>query len=88
MPNAIGEALSPSQFKTLMNEITRNHRFGRSGRGIKYVHPTFDMRDGRCFYVNFRGVTGPTEGVAFDFRDSADPMYDRIMAWLGGGGTK
>lgn len=80
----LSDCLTYTQWRAVMNEIWRHHRFGglswsdkRPCRNIKYVRPSFDMRDGRCFTVSFDEVT-------FDFRGSERPMYERIMAWLNG----
>lgn len=79
-----GEPLSMDQFLSLMQEIGTNHGFyvWRNGsRHIKYVRPSFDMRDGKCFAVAFECL-GPA--ATFRWTDSAEPMYNRIMAWLKG----
>lgn len=76
------ETLSIKQYKEIMNEISRNHRFGSlsksvrdTNRCIKYVRPSWDMRDGRCYYIQF-------DEVGFDFRGSERSMFERIMGWL------
>jgi hypothetical protein len=79
-----GDALSKQQFDTIMQEITKHHRFGgwnedrsKVDRYIKYVRPHWDMRDLKCFYVDF-------DNIRFDFRQSDESMFDRIMKWLNG----
>lgn len=77
-----GESLSRSQFADIMSLIREKHRFGIGGRMVKYVQPTFDMRDDKIFRVVFRGFFDPVEGITFDFRDNANPMIANIMQWL------
>lgn len=77
-----GKALSRSQFADVMSTIRENHRFGIAGRMVKYVQPTFDMRDDRIFHIVFRGLFDPIEGITFDFRDNEKPMIENIMQWL------
>lgn len=79
-----GEALTLQQFAAIVKEVQANHRFGWQGRMIKYVTPTIDMRDDKIFHIHFRLFGDP---FTFDFRDSEEPMYDRIMQWLNGGET-
>lgn len=77
-----GRPLTTAQFKIITNEIMEFHRFGISGRMIKYIHPTFDTRDSSIFHVIFRGLLDPIEGKEFDFRDNEIDMFDNIMCWL------
>jgi len=77
-------SLTFKQFHAIMNRIGVHHRFGGLSPEpkppyIKYVHPTFDMRDGAVFSILFRGMF---EDKQFDFRDSEETMYSRIMSWL------
>jgi hypothetical protein len=47
------KSLTVEQFKQVMQRIEKNHRFGKYGhtKGVKYVRPSFDMRDMKCFYI-------------------------------------
>lgn len=77
------KCLSIDEYKIIMNEIVKNHRFGRSfknTRNIKYVRPNWDMRTGECFNITFNGF----KDVTFDFRGANESMYSRIMKWLNG----
>lgn len=78
-------SLTSEQLYKIMTEIWKNHRFGGLSRsdhphmkGIKYVEPVFDMRDGSCFVIRFWGYVDKN----FDFRDNDQPMFERIMNWL------
>jgi hypothetical protein len=80
-------ALTRKQYEEIMLEIWEYHRFGGLSksdkepcRNIKYVDPVWDMRDGRCFAITFRGLCT----VNFDFRQSDRSMFERIMDWLDG----
>lgn len=81
----ISETLTVEEYKDIMNEIWRNHRFGSlSGyredkvcRNIKYIRPSWDMRTGACFNIIFDDVT-------FHFRGTEESMYSRILDWLDG----
>lgn len=80
--------MSLQQFSAILAEIQANHRFGvscsnKKSNHIKYVRPNIDMRGDRVFSITFKAFVAE---VTFDFRDSAEPMYDRIMAWLNGEG--
>ena len=79
----MGESLSWKQFVDLMNIIEKGHRFARGGKHIKYVTPHLDMRDRKVFSVKYRGMFKEGE-LTFDFRDSDEPMFDRIKQWLEG----
>lgn len=79
-----GETLTKKQFDEIMTEITKHHRFGgRYGqkkeggvcRYIKYIRPSWDMRDLKCFFITF-------DEKEFDFRESDDSMFNCIMNWL------
>jgi hypothetical protein len=77
------QSLTPAQFKKIINHIWKYHRFGGlSGLDrsrspyIKYIRPNWDMRDGCIFSISF-------DDEVFDFRDSEEPLYDRIKKWLG-----
>ena len=78
-----GDALNKEQYGLIMNEIWKNHRFAKGGRHIKYIDPHWDMRDGMCFSIQFRGLIN-TGKIDFDSRQSEVSMYDRIMIWLNG----
>lgn len=75
-------ALTPDQYKAIMQEIWKNHRWGRSASGnskyIKYVRPNWDMRDGMCFSIQF----DPGKKVFNSGYGETEPMFDRIMNWL------
>jgi hypothetical protein len=81
-----GRELTMDEYRAIMTEIHERHRFGRSlekgSHHIKYVRPHIDTRDWKIFRIAF--ATFSTEETIFDFRDSTDPMNDRIMAWLNG----
>lgn len=75
-------ALTPDQYKAIMQEIWKNHRFARSdfkhSKYIKYVRPNWDMRDGMCFAISFdQDKKSFNSGYG-----ETEPMYDRIMNWL------
>jgi hypothetical protein len=78
-----GESLNKIQFDEIMSEIVKHHRFSGNlkknangiNRYIKYIRPNWDMRDLKCFFIQF-------DHKEFDSRDSDDSMYDRIMRWL------
>jgi hypothetical protein len=85
-----GDSLTFDQYKIIMNEIWEHHRFGGLSksekevcRHIKYAHPLWDMRDGKCFSITFRGLFG-TGTILFDRSQSNRSMFDRIMEWLNG----
>ncbi|OXM83987.1 hypothetical protein [Paenibacillus rigui] len=78
-----GEELSKEQYDSIMQEIVKNHRFAKGGRHIKYIDPHWDMRDGMCFAIQFRGLFGNGR-ILFDGRQSERSMSDRIMSWLDG----
>jgi len=72
----MGKTLTPDEFKSIMNYIFENHSFGQChSRFIKYIRPSFDTRDRRCFHIKF-------DDKDIDFRDNGKPMYDNIMNWL------
>lgn len=75
-------ALTPDQYKAVMQQIWKNHRFARSdfehSKYIKYVRPHWDMRDGMCFSIQF----DPGKIVFNSGYGETEPMYDRIMKWL------
>lgn len=76
-------SLDRNRFDLIMKEIWKNHRFARGGRNIKYIDPHWDMRDGKCFAVQFRGLFGDGK-IVFDEKQSERSMFDRIMDWLNG----
>ena len=78
-----GEELNREQYDKIMKEIWKNHRFARGGRSIKYIDPHWDMRDGICFAIQFRGFLGNGK-IVFDGRQSERSMFERIMGWLEG----
>ncbi len=78
-----GADLTRNEYDMILREIWKNHRFAKGGRSIKYVDPHWDMRDGMCFAIKFRGLFGHGN-IMFDGRQSDKSMYDRIRAWLNG----
>lgn len=70
-------SLTREQYSEIMNRIWKHHRFARGGRSIKYVRPNWDLRDGKCFHIQF-----DNNDVKFDFRDNENSMYDNIISWL------
>lgn len=76
------DALTLDQYKAIMQEIWNYHRWVRSkcehSKHIKYVRPNWDMRDGRCFSIQF----DPGKKVFSCGYGETEPMYDRIMNWL------
>lgn len=71
------KALTIEQFTKIITEIRDHHSFGKYGHHnwVKYVRPSFDMRDGKCFYL----VLDKKE---FDSRQCKTTMYEEIMKWL------
>lgn len=71
------KALTQEQFAEIMVEINNHHSFGkpRHTNWIKYVRPSFDMRDGKCFYIQL-------DQKKFDSRECKDTMFEEIMMWL------
>jgi hypothetical protein len=73
----------------LANLLTYIHTYhspfvARSGqRGVKYVDPHIDMRNGVCFAITFRTYSGE-----FNFyttneeRDNPKSLFERCMDWL------
>ena len=43
------------EFTELVDYVHGKHRFGRGGRGIKYIEPVYDTRYGDIFCIIFRG---------------------------------
>lgn len=76
----MNNSLDVDQWKEIMNIIAKNHSFGKYGqtKWVKYVMPSFDMRDGKCFFIKFRYAGGEIE---FSHTDDK-PMYDAILEWL------
>ena len=75
--NLRDKSLTKEQYSEIMNRIWKHHRFAVGGRNIKYVRPNWDMRDGRCFHIQF-----DNNEMKFDFRDNDKTMYENIMNWL------
>lgn len=73
------KTLTPKQFKDLMALIQSKYAFGHGGK-IKYIDPSFDMRDGKCFNINFRN--GMHKEKRFTFREVENSMYNEIVVWL------
>lgn len=76
----MSKALTMDQFNDIMNRIKEKHSFGRYGhtKWIKYIRPSFDMRDFMCFSITFRHGSDETT-----FGQSGNgTMYERIMEWL------
>ena len=71
-------ALSQEEYDLVMEEIKRNHFFNMfpfppNHKAIKYVRPNWDMRDGKCFSIEFDNMK---------FHQSDGKMFDLIMNWL------
>lgn len=84
-------AMTKEQFETVMSEIEKYHKFGRyyqdkkvreKNKHIKYVRPSWDMRDGMCFSVKFEGLTCGMVGKTFGSGEETVPLFNRIMEWL------
>ena len=75
----VGDTLSLEEFKAIVQEINESHRFGFGGQHVKYIAPQIDTRDWKIYAVEFRGLGSDQN---FDFRDSTEPMADRIRGWL------
>lgn len=71
------KALTIEQFNEIMKEINGSHSFGRAKHTnwVKYVRPSFDMRDGKCFYIKL-------DYQDFDSRECESTMFEEIMLWL------
>lgn len=81
-----GEPLSMEQFASIMAEIEEHHGFyviKPGSRMIKYVRPSFDTRDMKCFHIRLSTFSSTNE-TEFSWTDSERPMYERICAWLRG----
>ncbi|GJM84251.1 hypothetical protein HMSSN139_67470 [Paenibacillus sp. HMSSN-139] len=86
-------ALTRTQYDEIVSEIWKNHRWcidpmdedkKECHKYIKYVRPSWDMRDGSCFSITFDGlINGGTINFNAGFLETR-PMYDRIMEWLNG----
>jgi chromosome condensin MukBEF complex kleisin-like MukF subunit len=76
----LGEPLTLQQFAEIVTFIQDDFKtyWPHNRKWIKYIYPAIDMRDNKVFNIKFRA--GKT--YRFDFRDSPEPMYDRIMKWL------
>jgi hypothetical protein len=71
------KALTPQEFKEVMKKIEREHCFGKPVQvnWVKYVRPSFDMRDGKCFYIEL-------DDKSFDSYVCKGRMIDEIYNWL------
>jgi hypothetical protein len=76
----LGETLTLHQFEKIVEFIQGEYlnTWPFNKQTIKYIYPAIDLRDNKIFNIKFRA--GNTH--RFDFRDSEEPMYDRIMKWL------
>ncbi len=76
----MGTPLTMEQFTEIVERIKQQHSFGRHGhtKWIKYIRPTFDMRDNTCFNVTF---DHQGRGTNFNHTDEKD-MYEAIIEWL------
>jgi hypothetical protein len=70
--------LTSSQLNKIVEHIKQYHLFGYGGRHIKYIRPSIDLRINKCFHIVFEGI----HKKEFDFRDSEESMFVRIMKWL------
>jgi hypothetical protein len=90
----MSKAMTIFEFNQLVAHITEKHppymsKFTREnkglvGKGIKYIYPSFDMRDIKVFAVSFNGFSfgDKTFHTQNDCRDLPESLFDRIMAWL------
>ena len=73
----MGRPLFLTQFNAILEFIKSNHE--SLSRVNRYMVPTFDLRTGAVFIVNF-----PDPDKTFHYADSEEDMYPRIMRWLKG----
>lgn len=78
--------MSFSEFQTLLDHIMECHGpydKPKVGRGVKYVDPHMDMRNGKVFAITFRGFGwDQTLHTQNECRDLPDSLFDRCMAFL------
>ena len=88
--------LSINEYKTVMNEIKKNHWLVR-GRCVKYVYSSFDFRGFNYFHFTIRPfLSEPVEftcvnrskKVGDEWIQEEGSMFDEIMTWLKQGETK
>jgi hypothetical protein len=75
-----------SEFRTLLNHIMMEHhpyRLHKGRKGVKYVDPHIDMRDGKVFALTFRGFGWEkTLHTQNECRDLPESLFDRCMDLL------
>jgi len=74
-----------AELSDLLTFVAENHCpfKHKGGKCIKYVDPHIDMRDGKCFSVQFRGFG--SEYVLHscnEFRDAPETLYERCVSFL------
>jgi len=78
--------MSFAEFQTLLDHIMKEHhpyRRHKDCKGVKYVEPHIDMRDGKVFALTFRGFGWEkTLHTQNECRDLPDSLFDRSMALL------
>lgn len=72
--------MSKLDFWEVMRHVHAENRFGKGGRHIKYVTPTFDMRTGDIHTIEFRGVENKTFSITNENKDR--DLYEWVMEWL------
>lgn len=87
----MSRAMTNEEFVQLLCHIKQEHSpFSMRLRlnepvpfSVKYVDPVFDMRDGRCFSIKFRGLGRTLQlHTCNEQRDYPDSLFDRCMAAL------
>jgi hypothetical protein len=76
------------EFVKVLKYVTENHKFGSGiGKGIKYVTPTFDLRNGKIHCITFSGWNG--EKVFSIINENKDKnLYAWVVEWLTEGNVK
>lgn len=72
------KSLEEQEFYKILGLIKKDHCYGsilKSNKHIRYIISSFDMRDRKVFAIEF-------DDIKFDYRDSDERMYDRIVDWL------
>ena len=89
----MSKAMSFSEFNDLIKHIKDFHTFNsgskQTGKIIKYIRPSFDMRTNEVFYIRFDTyLSEPKEFLIInEFKDIKMSLYDRCMKWLDGDDT-
>ena len=76
------------EFVKVLKYVSSEHKFGgRVGKGIKYVTPTFDLRNGKIHCITFSGWYG--EKVFNITNENKDKnLYALVVEWLTEGNVK